>query len=132
MTEIKRIGIWMDHANAHIIEFSEQPKKTTTVTSAFAKQDKDETLQRSESELHNKQQHSQLAYRKSLAAVIRNCGEVLLFGPTDAKIELFNFLRKDPLFNNIKIEVRNADKMSDKQQHAVVRDYFKKLVFKSL
>lgn len=122
----------MDHANAHLIEFSDQPKTTTTISLDFDNQDKDQTLQRSESEMHNKQQQKQNAYYKKLAAVVKDFSEVVLFGPTNAKSELFNSLRQNHQFDNIKIEVINADKMTDNQQHGFVREYFKKFDIKIL
>ena len=132
MKEIKKLGIWMDHVNAHLIEFSNEVKATLTISADFDNQDRSETQHRSEREMNNKLQHKQLAYYKSLAVIIRDFGEIILFGPTDAKAELLNFLRKDHLFDGIKIEALNADKMSDKQQHAFVRDYFKKFDIKTL
>jgi hypothetical protein len=48
-----------------------------------------------------------------------------LFGPTDAKNELLNMVKTDHLFNEIKIEVENSDKMTESQMHTFVRDYFK-------
>lgn len=132
MKTIKKLGIWMDHANAHFIEFSDEPKTTATISLDFDNQDKDETLQRSESEMHNKQQQRQHAYYKKLSAVIKDFSEVVMFGPTNAKSELFNSLRQNHQFDSIKIEVINADKMSDNQQHEFVREYFKKFDIKIL
>lgn len=132
MKSTKKLGICMDHAKAHLIEFSDEVKATETISLDFNDQDKDETLSRSESEMHNKEQQKQNAYYKKLEAEIRNFDEVVLFGPTNAKSELLNVLRKNHLFDNIKIEVINADKMTDKQQHEFVRDYFKKFDVKTL
>jgi stalled ribosome rescue protein Dom34 len=130
MKSSKKLGIWMDHHNAHLIEFSTEVKETKIMTSDFTFQDKEETLQRSESEMHNKEQHKQTTFYKNLAAVIKDYNEVLLFGPTDAKVELFNFLKENHKYDNIKIEVKNTDKMSDVDQHQFVRDYFKRFEFK--
>ena len=132
MKVTKKLGICMDHANAHLIEFSDEVKETETISLDFDNQDKDETLQRSESEMHNKQHQKQNAYYKKLSAVIKDFDEVVLFGPTNAKSELFNSLRENHLFDSIKIEVINADKMTDNQQHQFVRDYFKKFDIKTL
>ena len=55
---------------------------------------------------------------------ILNFSEVILFGPTDAKVELFNILKANHNFENIKIDVQQADKMTDNQQHAFVRNHF--------
>lgn len=130
MKSSKKLGIWMDHHNAHLIEFSTEVKETKIMTSDFTFQDKEETLQRSESEMHNKEQHKQTTFYKNLAAVIKDYNEVLLFGPTDAKVELFNFLKENHKYDNIKIEVKNTDKMSDVDQHHFVREYFKRFEFK--
>jgi stalled ribosome rescue protein Dom34 len=130
MKVLKKLGIWLDHSNARLIEFSSEIKETQTITSDFTYQDRKGTLQRSENEMHNKEQHKQAAFYKNLAAVIKNFNEIILFGPTDAKVELFNFLKNDAKYDKIKIEVKNADKMSDKELHSFVRDYFKRLEFK--
>jgi len=126
----KKLGIWLDHSNAYLIEFTSEVKETKMITSDFTFQDREETLQRSESEMHNKEQHKQATFYKKIAAVIKNFDEVILFGPTHAKVELFNFLKESHLYDAIKIEVKNTDKMSDIEQRQFVRDYFKRFEFK--
>lgn len=126
MKTIKKLGICMDHAHAHLIEFSDEIKITETVSLDFDHQDKNETLHRSESEMNNKQQQRQHGYYKKLAAIIKDFTEVVLLGPTNAKSELFNFLRQNRLFDSIKIDVIHADEMSDKKQHEFVTEYFKR------
>jgi len=128
----KKLGIWLNHAHAHLIEFSDEAKATRTISADFDEQDKNETLHRSGSEMHNKQQHKQMAYYKKLSAIIMDFGEVLLLGPTEAKIEFMNYLRKDRLLDGIKIEVLNDLKMSDNQQHDFVTEYFRRFEIKSL
>jgi len=76
--------------------------------------------------VHSKEQHEQAEYYKTLAEIIEHYESVLLFGPTDAKAELFNILKGDHLFSKIKIEVEHADKMTENQQHAFVKEYFTK------
>jgi len=44
---------------------------------------------------------------------LKDYEEVLLFGPTNAKNELFNLLKDDRHFEKIKIEVKSGDKMTD-------------------
>ena len=117
----------MDHAHAHLIEFSGEIKITETVSLDFDHQDTDETLHRSESEMHNKQQQRQNGYYKELAATIKDFTEVVLFGPTNAKSELFSFVRQNHLFDSIKIEVIHADEMSSKKQQEFVTKFFKKI-----
>jgi len=130
MKTLKKIGIWMDHSMAHITEFDSEIKETKIITSDFTFQDKVETLQRSESGMHNKEQQKLSTFYKDLAQIIKNFDEVILFGPTDAKVELYNTLKENHQFDKIKIEVKNTDKMSDKEQRNFVDDYFKRFDFK--
>lgn len=120
----KDLGIWMDHQNAHLMEFTTDPIETKTIESKFTHEEKEQTLGRSENLMHNKEQHEQAAYYRELGEVIRNYNDVLLFGPTDAKVELLNTLRKDHRFADIKIEIKQADKMTENQKHAFVKEYF--------
>ena len=129
MKEAKYLGIWMDHQNAHLMEFTTDPIETTTVESKFTHQEKEETLHRGENLMHNKEQHEEADYYKTLGEIIRNYNEVVLFGPTEAKVELYNYLRKDHRFADIVIEIRSADKMTENQQHAFVREFFSKRLF---
>ena len=76
--------------------------------------------------MHNKEQQKQRLYYKELGEIIRKYDEVILFGPTDAKVELLNILKEDHRFDEINIGVEDADKMSENQQHAFVRGYFSK------
>ena len=126
MTTAKNLGIWMDHSSAHLMEFTTDPIETKTIESKFTHQVKLESLNRSEHIMHNKEQHQQSEYYKKLGEIIKNYEGVILFGPTEAKVELFNILKTDHHFKKIKIEVKQADKMTENQQHAFVREYFSK------
>jgi hypothetical protein len=126
MATAKNIGIWMDHANAHLMEFTTDPIETTIITSKFTHQEKEHSLSKSEALMHHKEQHQQAEYYKEIGEVIKKYEEVLLFGPTDAKVELLNLLRKDHLFEKIKIETKQTDKMTENQEHAFVKEYFSK------
>ena len=126
MKTTKNLGIWMDHSTAHLMEFTTDPIETKIIGSKFTHEGKANTLGKSEHVMHNKEQHQQSEYYKKLGDAIRNYDDVIIFGPTDAKLELFNVLRADHRFEKTKIEVRQADKMSEPQQHAFVREYFSK------
>ena len=76
--------------------------------------------------MHNKEQHKQSEYYKQLGEAIKNYEEVILFGPTEAKVELYNVLRADHQFAKIRIEVEQTDKMTENQEHAFVKAYFSK------
>ena len=125
MTTTKNLGIWMDHASAHVMEIAD-PMVTNIVVSESTHEEKEKTLQKGESIMHNKNQQQQADYYKKLGAFIKDYDDVLLFGPTDAKVELFNILKADLSFSKIKIEIRQTDKMTENQEHAFVREYFSK------
>lgn len=124
-TEIK-LGIWMDHQTAKIITFSSANMQTSNVQSSFTHEIKQESLSRSEHVMNNKEQHFQSIFFKELAEIIKQYSDVILFGPTNAKIELFNMLKLDSHFKGININVETADKLTEPQQHSFVRDYFKR------
>lgn len=124
MNITRRLGIWMDHANAHLMEFASNTAEINALGSKFTDDATDADLSKGESLMHNKEQHAESVYYKELGKAIANYDEVLLFGPTEAKVELFNLLRADRHFESIKIDVEQTDRMTDNQQHAYVKEYF--------
>lgn len=52
---------------------------------------------------------------------------MLLFGPTNAKTELHNFLNKDSHFKNVKVDVVSADKMTENEKNAFVKKHFENM-----
>ena len=126
MKKANCIGIWMDHSTANLMEFTTDPIETKTIESSFTHQEKETSLEKSESLMHQKEQHQQKAFYKHLEGVIKHCTDVVLFGPTNAKMELYNLLKADHHFDHIKIELMEADKMTENQQHAFVKKHFSK------
>jgi hypothetical protein len=124
MTTEKKIAIWMDHSSAHAMEYPGDESITRTITSDFTSTEKKESLEKSEHSMHNKEQHEQSGYYKELGKWIIDYDFVLLFGPTNAKSELLNFLRTDHRFDKIKIVVKTADKMDVHDQQKFVKKYF--------
>jgi hypothetical protein len=118
----KCLGIWMDHANAYLINWN--TNKTSTIQSNFTFEIQEEAIHRSEKLMHNKEQQMDEAYYKELSENILKFDHVLLFGPTNAKLELSNFLKKDLHFKDIKIDIEAADKMSDNEKLAFVKAHF--------
>jgi hypothetical protein len=85
-----------------------------------------EDFAKSESLMHHKEQQQLSSYYKKLSAIIKDYKRVLLFGPTSAKVELFDLLRNDQHFDAIKIEIKETDKMTANQKDAFVKSYFSK------
>ena len=125
MKNSKNLGIWMDHSVAHLMALTGETVETTTIKSDFSHEEKEGALNRSEHVMHNKENQRQAEFYKNISKIIQNYDAVLLFGPTKAKNELLNILEEDQLCANIKIEVKSAEKMTENQQHAFVKEYFK-------
>lgn len=127
--EIKKLGIWMDHTTANMIVFTSHQQETNATNEDILQEEREESaikegIHTSEVHKHNKEQQQQQAFYTKLSQTIKEYDEVLLFGPTDAKSELANFLKSDHHFDKIKIETKPADKMTENQQHAFVKEYF--------
>ncbi len=126
MTTQNKLGIWMDHSNAQLIVFTADNSETVSLDSTHSLDDKSGSNGRSEHMMHNKENQDQYAFYSKLGDVIKDFDEVLLFGPTNAKVELYNILKLDQKFTKTKIELQQADKMTDNQQHAFVKNHFTK------
>ncbi|MCW3126611.1 MAG: hypothetical protein JWO03_2269 [Bacteroidetes bacterium] len=115
----------MDHSSAHLTELA-VVLSTKVIDSRFTHEEKEAALSKSESTMHNMQQHQRAEYYKKIVEAIKDYEEVLLFGPTGAKLELFNIMLADHRCSKIKLEVKNSDKLVENQQHAFIKDYFSK------
>jgi len=114
----------MDHSNAILLELTNDKIIRNIIVSEFTYEENKYYYNKHEKLLNKKKQYQQSDYYKKLSDIIRGFNEVILFGPTEAKIELLNLLETDHLFENIKIDVLNSDKMTENQMHAFVRKYF--------
>lgn len=123
MKTAKRAGIWMDHETAHIIPFSTEETVMETVEAAHFS-GAGHTASDGDKHLHHKEQRLETGFYKQLGELIKGYDDVLLFGPTDAKLELHNYLRKDSHFEKIKLVTETTGKMSPNQLHAFVTKYF--------
>ncbi len=123
MKTTKRLGIWMDHSTANLIEFTDDKAVAIAVDAQVGEQD--EPLNpRDETMIQNKEQNELSDYFKRISEVIKDYDEVLLFGPTHAKDELNNLLKEDHHFDEVKIEIKPADNMTENQQEAFVKEHF--------
>lgn len=120
----KKLGIWMDHSDATLIDINME-KINVNITSNFTSDKKEEALNKSENLMHNKEQSMHEQYYKKIGDEILKYDHVLLFGPTHAKDELYNFISGDSHFKNLTIDVKSADKMTDNEKGLFVKDYFK-------
>ena len=125
MTQRSQLGVWMDHTTAHIIEINNNAITSNSIYSLSLQGEK-QNFGKDESLKHNIEQDQLSDFFKRVSAVIQDYSEVVIFGPTHAKTELYNILKKDSHFNNIQIDIETTDKLTENQMHAFVKEHFKK------
>ncbi len=125
MKTTKNIGIWMDHSTANFINLDKE-KNNFTIHSNFSFNDKEAALKRSESLMHSKENHLHETFYKEIGHEILKYNHILIFGPTQAKTELLNYLKKDLHFKDIQIDTKSADKMTENEKYAFVWTHFEK------
>jgi hypothetical protein len=117
------LGIWMDHSTANLIDINSK-NECLSIESKFTSETKEEALNRNESLMHNKRQQMHEKFYDKIGAQILKHKHVLLFGPTNAKVELHNYLNKDLHFKNIKIDIESSDNITHNEQIAFVKKHF--------
>lgn len=124
MKNFKKLAIYLDHSEAKLFEYGSKAVALKTIKSDFDFWEKQKVMQKGESHLHNKEQQCEQKYYDSLGDEILNFDQTLLFGNTNAKTELFNFLSDNERFSKIKLKIMNSDKLTDNQQLAFVNNFY--------
>ena len=114
----------MDHAKANLMEYESGSLKSHVIVSSFNRLKKMDSLKSSEKQMHHKETGEVSAYYQQISEEILKYTNVLIFGPTDAKLEMLNILHKDRRFEKIQFEVLSTDVMTENQEKAFVKSYF--------
>lgn len=130
MTLSKKVGVWMDYSIAHIMEFSEKPFEVKTIESKFSSSDKANGLAKGEKHLHSKEKQFKIDYFKQIASELLLYDKVLLFGPTNAKTELYNLLSEDNRFLKTKMHLKETSKMTLNQRNKFILEHFSSPLYK--
>ena len=130
MKATKKIGIWMDYSSAHIMEFSDRPHEIASIESEFETKLKSKEKERGEKHLHSLAKQCKEDYFKKIASTILNYNKVLLFGPTNAKNELFNMLCEDPRYYKIKTYLKESGRLTLNQRNRFIHEHFASPVYK--
>lgn len=132
----RKVGVWLDHAKAHFIDFSKGPAIVETVYSEkesntrYAGEHGNATklvgyrVTNNEHHAHNRSGEILHHYYKTLTDRLKAYDRIYLFGPTVAKEELYNLLKKDSNFSKKEIEVKSADNLTENQMVAEVKAFF--------
>jgi hypothetical protein len=124
MKTAKNLGVWMDHSKAHLIDLTNDSMVTYTVEPNTILKDESQDFGNDESRTHNKEQNQLSDFFKKLSDYIIDFDDVILFGPTNAKTELLNLLKKNHHFDKIRIIAKSADNMTNNQLQAFVENSF--------
>lgn len=131
----KKIGVWLDHHHAHFIEVNGEDVITQTIESGFTRHEREvgegatgsrfgQHSTNNENNRNNRIQNELKGYYKLITDRLAGYDHVLLFGPTTAKNELYNYINERKSFANKRIEIKNSDKLTENQLKAVVRNHF--------
>lgn len=129
-----RVGLWIDHRKAVVVALTEKGGEMGLVLSRVERQLRrtgDSPLRgRCEPEsvpaedVRQKMFTGHLnMYYGAVAASLRDAGSIYIFGPGEAKLELKKHLKKINMGDRI-MGMESADKMTDRQIAAKVRQYF--------
>jgi stalled ribosome rescue protein Dom34 len=118
------LGIWMDHSSANCMLITNGKLTITKILSEFTHEEREESRIRGEKTMHNKEQQMTSKFFKSISEVILKADKVLLFGPTDAKQQLWNSLKEDHHFDEKKFAAETCVNFNEAQQLSFFKDYF--------
>jgi len=133
----KQVGVWVDHRKAVIVTIGQNEEAVHVVHSAIETRDSSAGESRSRSQhgqqdivgdnsLQNQSSVYLKKYYNDIVSYISNADYIILMGPGEAKIELRNSIEGRSMGHKI-LEVRPADKMTDREITLEVRAYFAKL-----
>ena len=132
----KNIGIWMDHSKAVIVVINGHNQETMHIEShadshyrlsggARSKTPYGPQDVSSEKRLQEKRGHQLHQYYQDIIAQIGDADQVYVFGPGEARTEFEKEIQKSKTLASKIRAIEPADKMTDNQIVAKVKDYFK-------
>ena len=121
----RKLGIWIDRSIAHLMEISHEPFEVKTIESEL-ESIKDKVAAKKDL-TPSKVKQLQLKYYNNIRKSIQDFYYVVLFGPTDAKRELFDLLAEDESLTKVKVEIKETDEMNAREKHEFVQKHFSTL-----
>ncbi len=136
----KECGIWVDVRNAHIMNLIETEEGIEITVKQLGSEIEEATAKggtRSKTpygpqggvtdrHLEERRHHEEKAFfEEIIQAVDPETDELVIFGPSKAKHGLFNIMDADKHFRPRIVAVESADRMTEHQMKAWVREFFK-------
>ncbi|RDI56160.1 hypothetical protein [Flavobacterium glaciei] len=117
-----KIGIWMDHSIAYLMEFETKPFEIQIIECDFTLDEKNRNPHKKETIISDVKR--KYKYYNQIGNAIMHYDKIILFGPSEAKIDFFDTLSEDERFYKLKIEIKETDKMNVNQQREFINKYF--------
>jgi len=131
----RKVGLWLDHEQVVIVTLTGKTVKTEKLMSGVERHTRLAGGSRaatvyaaqdvaSESSHHRRFENQLAAYYRRLIGRLKDADELFVFGPAEAKIELKKALEIQKSFRGKIVAVEPADKMTERQIVAKVRQRF--------
>jgi len=131
----KKTGVWLDRRRAYIVRLKEDDHQLKIVESDADFGGREENggkrATRFGSQYGTKQkakearlEHQLKTYYKTIAEALPDTGELYIFGPAEAKNELNKTIMEHNHTSVTISGIENADKLTENQIVAAVKDYF--------
>lgn len=112
--------VWIDHAEAHVLEFTSDVVERKRVRNPHAQQ-----VHHKAGVIGGGKAAPDAGYLKDVAGALADAKEILVLGPGNAKLELLRYLhRHAPSVEANIVGVETADHPTDAQVVAHARKYF--------
>ena len=114
--------IWIDHREAHVIQFNE----STSESEFIHTRSKHTHLHHKAGAVGSGHALPEQPYLHEVIEAVANASEILIVGPGSAKLALFRHAQKhDPLIAKKILGIETIDHPSSRQLLAYAREYFK-------
>jgi hypothetical protein len=131
-----KVGLWIDHREAHIMSVSDKDEELGLIISSVEKQPRRDGDSRHEGPYESQQVQADDSrqrartghlntYYDTVIASLHNAESILVFGPGEAKDELVKRIKGTDLSKRVET-VEAADRMTDHQIASKIREHFAK------
>jgi hypothetical protein len=120
-------GIWIDHKRAVIVSVSAGRVTTKTLESEVGAHPRYSGQQDDGGEKKYEERHSQRLeqYYDEVISQVGQPEALLIIGPGEAKLELKERLSRSKVFSERTVDIETADKLTDPQIVARVKEHFR-------
>lgn len=124
----KQVGLWIDHRETVIVTVAGESEEIKRITSNLEKHVRFSggAEQVTAEDMRDRQFTGHLnKYYDQVLLSLRDAESILIFGPGEAKVELEKRLESEGLKGRV-VSIETADKLTDRQIAAKVRQHFPK------